>query len=143
MLEVDVINCTVICHITYTFFTLNVNESLLLVDGLLADFDINDKFFNAAVLATFSTLQKSVIKNAQFLFLCNHQKGTLWTYSTFSRITQKIQATDILHWPALVTVIVSFQKIFSLKKIFTYFFQYLRKSKKKQNKTEAATRGVL
>ena len=62
----------------------------------------------------------------------NPQKsGTLWAYTTFPLITQKLLTTNPFHRLELITVVLSFLKMFSLKKIFTYFFQYLRISARK------------
>ena len=61
--------------------------------------------------------QSSLKGNAQFIFLCNPQKsGASRVCITFLQITQKVLTTDIFHWLELITEILSFLKIFSIRK---------------------------
>ena len=47
---------------------------------------------------------------------------------TFLQIIQKILTKDIFHWLELITEILSFLKIFSLRKTTTQLFYYFRNS---------------
>ena len=47
---------------------------------------------------------------------------------TFLQITEKILIKDIFHWLELITEILSFLKIFSLRKTTTQLFYYFRNS---------------
>ena len=61
--------------------------------------------------------------NVQFLFLCNPQKsGTSQVYVTFSQITQKILTKDVFHWLELITEILRFLQIFSVRKTTNQLF---------------------
>ena len=61
--------------------------------------------------------------NAQFIFLCNPQKsGASRVFITFLQITQKILTKDIFHWLELITEILSFLQIFSVRKTTTPLF---------------------
>ena len=74
--------------------------------------------------------------NTQFIFLCNPPKlGASRVYITFLQITQKILTKDIFHWLELITEILSFLQIFTVRKtttpLFYYFKNSVRISKKK------------
>ena len=61
--------------------------------------------------------------NAQFLFLCNPQKsGVSQVCITFLQVTQKILTKDIMHWLEVITEILSFLQISSVRKTTTQFF---------------------
>ena len=61
--------------------------------------------------------------NPQFIFLCNPQKsGASRACITFAQITQKILTKDIINWLELITEILSFLQIFSMRKTTTQFF---------------------
>ena len=61
--------------------------------------------------------------NAQFSYLCNPQKsGALRVCFTFPQITQKILTKDIIHLLELITEILSFLQIFSVRKATTQLF---------------------
>ena len=54
------------------------------------------------------------------MFLCNPQKsGASSVCITFLQITPKILTKDIFHWLELITEILSFLQIFSVRKITT------------------------
>ena len=91
------------------------------------EFDVYDNFIKKEPLHIFLNL--SLFKgNTQFLILCYPRKtDASLAYTTLPWITQKT-AADTFHWLDLITVILSFVKIFSLKKTFTCIFQYFRKS---------------
>ena len=69
-------------------------------------------------------LLRNVFKgNTQFIFLFHPQKsGTSEVRITFLQLTQKIQTKDIFHWLELITEILSFLQIFSVRKITTQLF---------------------
>ena len=69
-------------------------------------------------------LLRNVYKgNTQFIFLFHPQKsGTSQVRITFLQLTQKIQTKDIFHWLELITEILSFLQIFSVRKITTQLF---------------------
>ena len=55
--------------------------------------------------------------NAQFIFLCNPQKSRASRVCiTFPQKTQKILTKYLFHWLDLITEILSFLQIFSVKK---------------------------
>ena len=61
--------------------------------------------------------------NAQFLFWCKPRKSGAWGVCiTFPQITQKIPTKDIFHWLELITEILSFLQIFSVRKTITLLF---------------------
>ena len=73
--------------------------------------------------------------NVQFLFLCNPWKSSASRVCiTFLQITQKILTEDIIHCVELITEILSFLQIFSVKKTTTQLFYYIRKSIRKSTK---------
>ena len=78
------------------------------------------------IVNEFQELQilRNVFKgNTQFIFLFHPQKsGTSQVRITFLQLTQKIQTKDILHWLELITEILSFLQIFSVRKITTQLF---------------------
>ena len=84
------------------------------------------KGVNRNVVATISHNEYKDILfkgNTQFLFLCNPQKsGASQVCITFLQVTQKIQTKDIIQWLEVITEILSFLKIFSLRKTTTQFF---------------------
>ena len=56
--------------------------------------------------------------NLQFLFLCNPSKsGASRVCITFPQVTQKILTEDIIHWLELITEILSFLQILSVRKV--------------------------
>ena len=68
-------------------------------------------------------------ENMQLIFLCNPQKsGASRVCITFLQVTQKILTKDIFHWLELITEILSFLQIFSVRKTTTQVFKYLRNS---------------
>ena len=75
------------------------------------------------------TDNNDIKENAQFIFLCNPQKsGASRVFITFLQITQKILTKDIFHWLELITEILSFLQIFSVRKTTTQLLQYFRNS---------------
>ena len=61
--------------------------------------------------------------NAQFIFLCNPQKShPSRVCITFLQKTQKILTKYLFHWLELITEILSFLQIFSVKKQPFSFF---------------------
>ena len=61
--------------------------------------------------------------NATFLFLCNPPKsGASRVCITFLQITQKIQTEDIFHWLEVITEILSFLIILSVRKTTTQLY---------------------
>ena len=67
--------------------------------------------------------------NAQFMFLCNpHKSGALQVCITFLQITQKILTKDIFHWLELISKILSFLQIFSVRKTTILLFKYFKNS---------------
>ena len=79
--------------------------------------------WNIVIYSTDDLLLKG---NAQFIFLCYPQNsGALWVWITFLQITQKILTKDIFHWLELITEILSFLQIFSVRKTTSQFFWYL------------------
>ena len=59
-------------------------------------------------------------ENAQFIYLCNPQKSDASLVCiTFLQITQKVLTKDIFHWLEMITEILSFLKIFSVRKTTT------------------------
>ena len=80
----------------------------------------------------FNLVEFTIKENAQFIFLCNPQKASASRFCiTFPQITQKILTKDIFHWLKLITKILSFQRIFSVRKTTTQPFKYFRKSARK------------
>ena len=70
--------------------------------------------------------------NAQFLFLCNPPKsGASWVCITYPQTTQKILTKYIFRWLKVITEILSFLQIFSVRKTTTQLFKYFRKSARK------------
>ena len=60
---------------------------------------------------------------AQFIFLCNPPKSRASQVRiAFLQITQKILTKDIFHWLELITRILSFLQIFSVRKTTTLLF---------------------
>ena len=60
--------------------------------------------------------------NVQFVFLCYPQKsGPSKAYITYPQITKKILTKDIIHWLELITEILSFLQIFSVRQLFSLF----------------------
>ena len=56
-------------------------------------------------------------------FLCNPQRsGASRVCIIFPQITQKIPTKDIIRWPELITEILSFIQIFSVRKTTTQLF---------------------
>ena len=80
--------------------------------------------------------QNSLINgNVLFMVLSNFQKsGASQVCITFLQITQKIVTKDVFHWLELITEILSFVQIFSVRKtpslLFWYFWNSVRISKK-------------
>ena len=65
-------------------------------------------------------LLKDIKGNAQFISLFNPQKsGASQLCITFLQIAQKILTKDIFHWPELITKILIFLQIFSVRKPIT------------------------
>ena len=61
--------------------------------------------------------------NAQFIFSCNYQKSDASrVFITFLQVTQKILTKDIFHWLEVITVILSFVQICSVRKTTIHFF---------------------
>ena len=61
--------------------------------------------------------------NAQFLILCYSQTPSASSvYTTFIRINKKIMTADMFHWLKLITVILSYVRIFNWKKTSTHIF---------------------
>ena len=54
--------------------------------------------------------------------------GASQVYITFLQITQKLLTKDIFHWLELITEILRFLQIFSVRKTTTQFLQYFRNS---------------
>ena len=82
--------------------------------------------WNIVIYSTDDLLRKG---NAQFILLCYPQNsGALWLWITFLQITQKILTKDIFHWLELITEILSFLQIFSVRKTTSQFFWYFRNS---------------
>ena len=64
-------------------------------------------------------------ENVQLIFLCNPQKsGASRVCITFLQVTQKILTKDIFHWLELITEILSFLQIFSVRKTTTQLLHY-------------------
>ena len=64
--------------------------------------------------------------------MCNSQEsGASRVCITFSQITQKVLTEDITHWLELITEIINFLHIFSLRKATIQLFKYFRISAKK------------
>ena len=58
--------------------------------------------------------------NAQFIYLCNPQKlRDSLVCITFLQITQNVLTKGIFHWLEMITEILSFLKIFSVRKTTT------------------------
>ena len=77
--------------------------------------------------------------NAQFLFLCNPQKsGASRLCVTFPQITphitQKILTKGIIHLLELITEILSFLQIFSIRKTTTQLFNISKNLQEIQQK---------
>ena len=73
--------------------------------------------------------------NTQFVFLCNPQKsGTSRVHIIFLQITLKILTKGIFHWLELITEILNFLQIFSVRKTTTPLFQYFRNSPRMSTK---------
>ena len=61
--------------------------------------------------------------NAQFIFLCNPKKsGVSRVWIIFLQVTQKILTKNVFHWLELITEILSFLQIFSVRKTATQVF---------------------
>ena len=77
---------------------------------------------NRVLEAWFADIAK-IKGSAQFIFLCNPQKsGASLVCITFLQITQKVPTKDIFHWLELITEILSFLQITSLRKTTTPLF---------------------
>ena len=87
-------------------------------------------------LDSFYTLQN--VTKLQLLAIISKESCNSYFYVTpkirrFTRqhcipqITQKIPTAGVFHLLELIIAALSFRKIFSLEKIFTFFFQYFRK----------------
>ena len=73
-------------------------------------------------------------ENSQFLFLCNPQKsGASRDCITFPQITQKILTKDIIHLLELISEILGFLQIFSVRKTTTCFFNISENLQENQN----------
>ena len=59
--------------------------------------------------------------------------GALWAYTTLQQITQIIKFSDRIHWLGLTFIILSFAKIFSLKKTSHFFFFNIAENNKTSN----------
>ena len=59
--------------------------------------------------------------------------GALWAYTTLQQITQIIKFSDRIHWLGLIFIILSFAKIFSLKKTSHFFFFNIAENNKTSN----------
>ena len=71
--------------------------------------------------------------NAQFLFL---KIQAAYEPALLSLNNPKILTTGTFHRLQLITIVLSYLKIFSLKKAFTYFSQYFRESASKSKSTD-------
>ena len=70
--------------------------------------------------------------NVQFIYLCNSQKSDAsQDLITFLQVTQKILTKDIFYWLEVITEILSFLEIFSVRKTTTHFLKIFQKSGKK------------
>ena len=59
-------------------------------------------------------------ENVQFVFLCKLQKSGGWRVCIISpQATQKISTEDMINWLDLITEILSFLQIFSVRKTTT------------------------
>lgn len=70
--------------------------------------------------------------NAKFLFSCNTLKlSASWVYTKCHQ-KRRLPTTDTSHWLDVITIVISFLKIFSSKKSSSHiFFQCFRKFAKK------------
>ena len=76
------------------------------------------------------------VYKVQFCVLWNSQKsGASRVFITFPQITQKILTKDMFHWLELITEILSFLQIFSVRKATAQFFIILETLPKYQQKT--------
>ena len=70
--------------------------------------------------------------NVQFIYLCNSQKSDAsQDFITFLQVTQKILTKDIFYWLGVITEILSFLEIFSVRKTTPHFLKIFQKSGKK------------
>ena len=96
--------------------------------GILAE-AINKTIFPSNTVVTFIVFNDSA-GNAQFIFFCNPPKsGASQVCITSLQITlKKILTKDIFQWLELITEILSFLQIFSVRKTTTQLLQYFRNS---------------
>ena len=80
-------------------------------------------------------IDKILEGNAQYLFLCNSRKsGVSRGCVTFPRITGKNPNKDIFRRLELISKILGFVQIFSVREGTTHIFQYLKISARKSTK---------
>ena len=79
-------------------------------------------------------LTNKFLKETRYSYFCvtpsypPKKSGTSRVWITFPQITQKILTKDIFHWLELITEILSFLLIFSVRKTTTQLFQDLSNS---------------
>ena len=104
-----------------------------------------DIFYTASdnVVAAVKTLSMSAEKlckwlkgNAQILFLYKLPKsGASRVYIALPQITPKILTKDIIHWLEMITEILCFLQIFSVRKTTTQFYNISENVQEEQQKT--------
>ena len=102
-------------HSKKSYF-LSTNNDFIVSSRFVANLEQSG---NRVLEAWFADITK-IKGNSQFIFLWNPQKsGASRVCITFLQITQKILTKDIFHWLELITEILSFLQIFSVRKTTT------------------------